>query len=122
MAYTFLTAINNSLKRVQVIQGATGALTTFTAPAIQTDVDVMIMAWNEVIQDIATLPILVPGLADQGTQSHGRQQGICHPRRSRHWQADRDGEAHHQSHLPLASGRISRRLRQDGAGPTGPID
>jgi len=67
MPYTFLTAINNSLKRAQVIQGATGALTTFTAPAIQTDVDVMIMAWNEVIQDIATLPILVPGLADQGT-------------------------------------------------------
>lgn len=67
MAYSFLTAVNNSLKRVGVIQGSTGSLTSFTNSAFQVDIDVMIMSWNETLQEIAALPILVPGFADQGT-------------------------------------------------------
>lgn len=66
MPYTFLQAVNNSLKRVGIIQGQSGNLTSFTDSGRQTDIDVMIACWNEAMQDLADQPVMVPGLSDQG--------------------------------------------------------
>lgn len=49
---TFLEAVNESLKRVGLIQGDAGELTTFNDSARQTDIDVMIQVWNEVIEGL----------------------------------------------------------------------
>lgn len=49
---TFLQAINESLKRVGLIQGDAGELTSFSDSARQTDIDIMIQVWNEVIQGL----------------------------------------------------------------------
>jgi len=46
MAFTFLQAMNETLKQVGIIQGDAGELTTFTDSARQTDIDVMIQSWN----------------------------------------------------------------------------
>ena len=56
MAYTLLDAVNLSLKRVRVIQGDAGVLTTLTDSARQADIDIMIQAWNEIISDLYNFP------------------------------------------------------------------
>lgn len=45
----FLTAVNETLKRTQVIKGATEELTSFEDSSIQTSIDRMIQIWNEVV-------------------------------------------------------------------------
>lgn len=50
MPLTFLQGVNEALKRVGLIQGDAGALTSFTDSARQIDIDVMIQTWNETIQ------------------------------------------------------------------------
>ena len=52
MAYTFLQALNSSLKKVREIQGVSGELTSLTDSARQAKVDVMIDSWNEVVQEV----------------------------------------------------------------------
>lgn len=52
---TFLAAVNATLKRVGMIAGSSGELTTFTDSARQHDVDVMIQAWNEVLDQFRIL-------------------------------------------------------------------
>lgn len=52
MATTFLQAVNATLKRVGIIQGDSGALSSFTDSGRQTDVDVMLDAWNDVIAEL----------------------------------------------------------------------
>lgn len=54
MSLTFLDALNATLRRVLVIQGATGELTSLTDSAIQPDIDLMIQFWNETLQNIYT--------------------------------------------------------------------
>ena len=49
MAINFLTAVNESLKRAGVIEGATGELTSFEDSPIQTSVDRMLQIWNELL-------------------------------------------------------------------------
>lgn len=51
MAKSFLTAVNDALKRVGEIAGAAGALTTFTDSQRQHKIDVMIQAWNDVLHE-----------------------------------------------------------------------
>lgn len=52
MAYTLLDAVNRCLKRVRVIQGDAGVLTTLTDAARQADVDIMVQAIQETVQDL----------------------------------------------------------------------
>ena len=52
---TFLAAVNATLKRVQMIEGASGELTTFTDSARQTSVDIMLDVWNEVLDELFKL-------------------------------------------------------------------
>lgn len=51
-ATTFLEAVNATLKLVGIIQGDSGALTTFTDTARQTDIDVMLQAWNDTLDEL----------------------------------------------------------------------
>ncbi len=52
MAYTFLNGVNAVLKRAQVIQGDSGALTTFTDSGRQHWVDNVIQIWNEAVRQL----------------------------------------------------------------------
>lgn len=47
MAYTFLQAVNATLKRNGLIAGDSGSLSSFTDSARQTEIDVTIQVWNE---------------------------------------------------------------------------
>lgn len=49
MALTFLNVVNAVLKPAGMIHGIQGELTTFTDEGRQTDIDVLIQSWNEVI-------------------------------------------------------------------------
>lgn len=51
---TFLTFVNNVMKRAKLVQGSSGALTSFTDSARQTDVDSIIALTNEVIDLLFT--------------------------------------------------------------------
>jgi hypothetical protein len=55
VAISLLTAVNATLKRVSIIEGSSGELTTFTDSARQTSVDVMIDVWNEVVDTLYSL-------------------------------------------------------------------
>ncbi len=59
MAYSFLNAINASLKEASLIKGADGELTTFVDSARQVDIDIMIKAWNDSIDALAGIGIMV---------------------------------------------------------------
>src|SRR6185437_3735485 len=63
--YTFLQAVNKVGQRCGVVQGAS-AINGFTGQPQQTDIDIIIMMWNEVLQDLGAMPRLVPGLTAQG--------------------------------------------------------
>lgn len=64
--YNFLDAVNKTLKRVGVIQGDTGALTDFTEAAHQTDIDVAMDVWNELIHELYSRGLFKGEIA-QGT-------------------------------------------------------
>lgn len=49
---TLLDGVNSLFKRVQLIAGESGNLTSLTDSARQEDIDVAVMAWNEVIEDL----------------------------------------------------------------------
>ena len=49
MAINFLTAVNESLKRAGVIEGATGELSSFEESSIQVSIDRMLQIWNELL-------------------------------------------------------------------------
>ncbi len=66
MAYTLLQATNKVLKRVGLIQGSSGELTTLTDSARQTDVDIAVSSWNDVIDELYKAGKL-PGEMDTGT-------------------------------------------------------
>ena len=55
MAYTFLQAMNMSLKRVNEIKGVQGELASFDDSARQTKIDTMRQVWNEAINEIYSL-------------------------------------------------------------------
>ena len=52
MAHTLLSAVNRAFKRVRLIQGDAGALTTLTDSPRQADIDIMVQAFQEVTQDL----------------------------------------------------------------------
>ena len=52
---TFLDACNAALKRAGVIQGSTGAITSFTSSAHQREVDTTIQVFNEAMQEVLGL-------------------------------------------------------------------
>lgn len=49
---TLLQGVNEVLKKVHIIQGDAGELTTFTDSARQVYIDIAIQAWNELIDDL----------------------------------------------------------------------
>lgn len=53
---TFLAAVNETLKRASIIIGSASELTTFTSSARQTDVDMMLSSWNDVIDQLYSTP------------------------------------------------------------------
>ena len=67
MAYTLLNAINLSLKRVRIIQGDLGDLTSLTDSGHQADIDIMVQAWNEVITDLYDAGNDLPKEEKEGT-------------------------------------------------------
>lgn len=82
MAYTFETAVSNTLKRVGVIQGDSGALTSFTDSARQTDIDVAIQVWNEMMQELYDQSLidhggLATGLITLTTGTGGREYSLA---------------------------------------------
>lgn len=64
MAYTFLDAVNDVLKRVGSIKGDAGELSSFTESARQRDIDIAILAWNDMIHDLFTLGLFSKGSAE----------------------------------------------------------
>ncbi len=52
MAYTLLQIVNKALRRLSMVQGDSGELTALTSTAFQTDVDVLIQAINETVDDL----------------------------------------------------------------------
>ena len=67
MAYTLLNAVNLTLKRVRIIQGDVGELTSLTDSGRQADVDIMVQAWNEVIADLYDAGKRLPQETSEGT-------------------------------------------------------
>ena len=59
MAISFLTAVNETLKRMGEIAGDAGDLSSFTDSARQTTVDVVLQVWNEMIHELYTYGALV---------------------------------------------------------------
>lgn len=49
---TLLDGVNDVLKRVQIIKGENGELTSLTRDEIQHEIDVTMMMWNEVIEEL----------------------------------------------------------------------
>jgi len=49
---TLLSGVNEVLKKVHMIQGDSGLLTTLTDSGRQTYIDLAIQSWNEIIDDI----------------------------------------------------------------------
>jgi len=54
---TFLAAVNETLKRAGVIAGSSGELTTFTGSNRQTDIDMMLSSWNDVIDELYSIGV-----------------------------------------------------------------
>lgn len=63
MAKTFLQAVNATLKRVRIIQGDAGNLTSFTDSTRQNDIDLVIQLWNEVIHKMYGQGLFAKGTA-----------------------------------------------------------
>ncbi len=68
---TFLVAVNETLKRASVIQGSSGELTTFTDTARQTEVDMMLSSWNDVIDQLYSTPGIVRENLAEGSVTIG---------------------------------------------------
>jgi len=52
LAKTLLDGVNEVLKRVKIIRGDTGLLTTLTDATIQTHIDLTVQLWNESLDDL----------------------------------------------------------------------
>lgn len=61
MAYTFLQAVNKTLKKVNVIHGDAGELETFVDTARQQNIDIAKDIWNELIHELFTLELFSRG-------------------------------------------------------------
>jgi len=61
VARTFLQAVNLTLRRIGMVDAD---LTTFTDSARQTEVDVVLQAWNEVIDDLQDLGVFATAVAE----------------------------------------------------------
>jgi len=59
--------VNETLKRASVIQGSSGVLTSFTDTARQTEVDMMLSSWNDVIDDLYSVPGIERGQTAEGS-------------------------------------------------------
>ena len=55
MAKTLLNAVNEVLKRVQLIQGDSGTLTTLTDSARQVYIDAAVQMWNETVDELYSI-------------------------------------------------------------------
>lgn len=64
MAYTFLQAVNDVLKRAGAIKGDSGEFSTFTSSARQIDIDMAIKAWNDVIHYMYSKGAFSQGVAE----------------------------------------------------------
>jgi hypothetical protein len=67
LAYTLLNAVNLTLKRVRIIQGDVGDLTSLTDTGHQADIDIMVQAWNEAITDLYDAGAQLPQDVSEGT-------------------------------------------------------
>ena len=61
MAYTFLQAVNETLKLVKVIHGDAGELTSFVDTSRQENIDIARRVWNELIHQLYTLELFSRG-------------------------------------------------------------
>lgn len=61
MAFTFLQAVNKTLKRVRVVHGDAGELTSFVDTARQENIDIARDIWNELIHELFNLNIFSRG-------------------------------------------------------------
>ena len=52
MPYTLLQVVNKCLRRLSIVQGDAGELSALSSPQFQTDVDVLVQAINETIDDL----------------------------------------------------------------------
>lgn len=52
MAYTFLQAVNVTAKQVKIVQGSSGEFSSFTDSARQSEIDVLLQSWNDVIDEL----------------------------------------------------------------------
>lgn len=64
MAYTFLQAVNETLKLVGVIHGDAGELTSFVDTARQQNIDIARRKWNEQIQELFNLELFSRGTSE----------------------------------------------------------
>lgn len=64
MAFTFLQAVNETLKRVGVIHGDAGELTNFVDTARQQNIDVARSIWNEIIHELFTMELFSRGVRE----------------------------------------------------------
>lgn len=55
MSKTLLNGVNDVLKRVQIIKGENGEITSLSQAEIQHEIDVTVQMWNEVIEEIYSL-------------------------------------------------------------------
>ena len=65
MAYTALQAANIVLKRVGVVAGDAGAITSFTDTAHQREIDVLLQVWNEIIDEAYAAQTLAKEVSEQ---------------------------------------------------------
>ena len=61
---TYLTAVNDTLRRVGVIAGDASVLTTFTDTQRQREVDIVLQVWNEIVHELYDLGSLQGEVAD----------------------------------------------------------
>jgi len=64
LAYTFLQAVNATAKRVKLIQGSAGEFASFTDSARQTELDFLLVSWNDVIDTLYNMGHLQGELAE----------------------------------------------------------
>lgn len=67
MAYSLLNAVNLALKRVRLIQGDAGELTSLSDGARQADIDIMVQAYGEVIRELYDTLDMVPTEVKEGS-------------------------------------------------------
>lgn len=64
MAYTFLQAVNDVLKRAGAIKGDAQEFTSFTSSARQIDLDAAIFCWNDMLHDLYKSKLFSTGIGE----------------------------------------------------------